>query len=193
MLETVARAAAEQQHVWPFRVQVDQEIAVRAVLVLADPRLGQWSAPEEREATVAKGDNLRERGFGRTAALRIGVDLNAMRVVRELDPAALEIGEAVEDVAAIKVCPAGHRSGQEAAVAGRRSEEEDFLARRLDSRADHLGEKLGEPRARSEHEAIGGHPLARRKVNLLQPLAAAAGRPDRAFQVRPAGIHEAID
>ena len=40
VLEAVARAAADQHDIVPARVQVDQEIAVRAVLILADPRLG---------------------------------------------------------------------------------------------------------------------------------------------------------
>ena len=124
------------------RVEIDQEVAVRAVLVLADAGFGERRALEQREAAVAVGDDLGERRLGRAAVLRVGIDRHAVRVVGELDAAALEIGKAVENVAAVEVGPAGHRAGQKAAIAGRRREEEHFLPRRQDLRADHVGEEL---------------------------------------------------
>ena len=110
MLEAVARSAADQQHVLQLRVEVDQEVAVRAVLILADFALRSAERPAEgREAAVAKSDDLGERGFasGGGPACR-DRPRTPCCVVRELDPAALEIGKAVENVAAVEVGPAGH-------------------------------------------------------------------------------------
>src|SRR5438105_4898883 len=122
MLEPVAGTAADEQDVLHTRVEVDQEIAVRAVLVLANARFGERSAFEQRETAVAVGDYLRERRLGRAAVLRVGIDRHPVRVVRELDAPALEIGKAVENVTPVEVGPAGHCAGEEAAIAGGRSE-----------------------------------------------------------------------
>src|SRR4249919_401996 len=136
MLEAMARTAAQEQHVGPIRVQVDQEIAVRAVLILADLGPDQRCIAEGREAAVAEFYDFGERSVCRATALRIGINFGAVLVVGELDAASLEIGEAVENVAAVEVGPSGHRARQEAAVAGRRREIEDLLPRGQDSRAD---------------------------------------------------------
>ncbi len=63
MLEAMAGAAAEQHDVAPMRVQVDQEIAVRAILILADPRLAERLAGEIGEAAVHEGAHVGQRIF----------------------------------------------------------------------------------------------------------------------------------
>ena len=159
----MTRAAADQQHVCELRVEIDQEIAVRTVLILADARLGQLRAPEQGEAAVAKGDDFGQRGFGRPPVLGVGIDDHAMLVMGEFDAAALEIGKAVENVAAVEVGPARHRPGQEAAVAGGRREEEDFLPRRQDLGPSRSGKNLGShgPSANTKRSARDA--LARRE------------------------------
>ena len=79
VLEAVARPAADQQHVRQPRVEVDQEIAVRAVLILADlARSVSWRAAQGRKAAVAEGDDFVERGRGRAAVLGVGIDRGAV-------------------------------------------------------------------------------------------------------------------
>ena len=101
-------------------MEVDQKVAVRTVLILADPRLGQRSTLQQREAAVAEGDDLRQRGLARPPVLGVGVDLDPVGVVGELDAAALEVGEAVEDV------PAGrlHDEGPAASAGAGRGRQE---------------------------------------------------------------------
>src|ERR1700752_1302305 len=61
VLEPAARSAAGQQHFRKLWMDVDQEVAVRAVLILADLCPNHLRALERGEAPVTKGDDLRER------------------------------------------------------------------------------------------------------------------------------------
>ena len=97
----------------------------------------------------------------RAPVLGVGIDLDAMLIVRELDAAALEIGKAVEHVAAVEIGPARHGARQEAAIAGGRREIEHLLAGRLDPWADDVGKQLGQPRSEREDETVGANALAR--------------------------------
>ena len=162
MLEAVARSAADEHDVRVRRVAVDEEIAVRAILILADAALGQRGIAQQREAAVAEGDDVGQCGIGRAARLGVGVDQGPMRIARELDPAALEVGKAVIQIAAVEVGPAGHRGAGETRVAGGRGEEEHLLPRGEDAVGEELGEELAEPRAEREHEAVGGEGVASR-------------------------------
>ena len=89
MLEAMARSAADQHDIGHGRMAVDQEIAVRAIFILADLGAGQRRALEQREAAVAEGDDIVERGLGRLARLGVGIDSDAMLVMGEFDPARL--------------------------------------------------------------------------------------------------------
>ncbi len=113
--------------------------------------------------------------------------------MRELDPASLELGGAVEDVAGVEVGPAGHGRGEEPAIAGGGREIEDFLAGRPDSRADYLREQLGQPRPGGEHEPIGADGLARCQPNLVEPVAGCARRFRETLHISPARADEAVD
>src|SRR5206468_4907674 len=122
VLEAVAGAPAEQQHVCPVGMQVDQEITVRAILVLADFGPCEGHPLQQRKSAVTVGDNLRKCGFSWFATLRVRVDFDPVGVMCELDATRLQIGEAVEDVASIEVGPARHCFRQKSPVTGRRSE-----------------------------------------------------------------------
>src|SRR5262245_26127271 len=154
MLEAMSRAAADEQHIFQSRVQIDQEVAVRAILVLADLRADHLRASKCRKAAVAELDDLRERGGGGTAILRVGIDLYAMLIVRNLGAAALEVGKAVKDVAAVEVCPARHCAWEEAAIPRRDRKVENLLPCREDLRADHVRKQLGQPRAERKYETV---------------------------------------
>src|SRR4029453_18437935 len=122
VLETMARASAHQKNGGPVRMEVDEEFAVRTVLILADLCADQRRIPEQRETAVAKRDNLCQGSLGRAATLRIGIDNLPMGVMGELDPASLQVREAVEDIAAVEIRPAGHGGRLEPRVAGGRGE-----------------------------------------------------------------------
>ncbi len=96
-----------------------------------------------------------------------------MLVVGELDAARFEVGEAVEDVAAVEIGPARHGAREEAAVAGRSGEIEDFLPRRRRSCGPITsGNSFGShgPAANTNRSAFTR--IAGGKLDLLQSLAA---------------------
>ena len=93
-------------------------------------------------------------------ALLARVDIDAVGVMRELDPARFEVGKAVINVPSVEIGPAGHSRGIEHRVAGGRREEEHLLPRRFDARADGLREQLGKPRAGGKNEAVGSNRLS---------------------------------
>ena len=111
MLEAVARAGADQEDVGPARVDVDQQVAVGAVLILADARLAERRAGEAGEAALHVGAHLGESGGRGAAVAAVGVDRRPVLVVGDLEAAALEVREAVVDVAGVEIGPAGQAAG----------------------------------------------------------------------------------
>src|SRR4051794_39139758 len=107
VLEAVAGAGADEQHVGPLGVEIDQEVAIGAVLILADPSLVERAAAQGREAPLHEGAHFGEGGGGGGAVALVRVDRRAVLVVGDLEAAALEVREAVEDVAGVEVGPAG--------------------------------------------------------------------------------------
>src|SRR6476469_4460682 len=144
-------------------MEIDQEIAVRAILVLANTRLGERGSAKRREAAIPERDHFGQRGFGRTPVLSIGIDYRAMHIVREFDAATFEIGETVEHVAVVEVGPTRHRAGRETRVASRRREEENLLAGGGDPLSNDVGEKLRKPLPGREDEAVRLNPAATAK------------------------------
>src|SRR3954465_637954 len=191
MLEAVPRTAAQQQDVRPLWVNVNQEVAVGAVFILADLGADQRRTAQVWKAPISEGDDLGECGVGRFPALRVRIDLDAMLVVRELETARLQVRKTVEDVPTVEVRPSGHRAGLEPAVAGRGSKIEDFLSRRQDPRPDLTREQLRQPGPASEDETVRADAFTGREADFLQSLA--QWRLDQTFYVGPAILHEAID
>ena len=187
VLEAVARAGADQQHVAPFGVKIDQQVAIRAVLILADPRFVERPAREGGKAPLHVAPHVGQPLGRRRALERVGIDAGAVGIVRNLEAAPLEIGEAVIDVAAVEIGPAGEAAHPEAVVSGRRREEEHFLAGREDAAAEQLGEDAGQPRTAGEDEAPAGDPLPAGGADLAQRTVAPARRRDRGLAVGAAG------
>ena len=192
MLEAMAGAAADQHHIGHFRMAIDQEVAVRAVFILADLRPGQRCALEERKATVAEGDDLIQRGASGFARLGVGIDLHPVLVMGELDPAAFEIGEAVIHVAFVEIGPAGHGFGEKAAIALGRREVEDFLPGGEDAVAKQVGKEFLQPGTKREYKGIGLQRRAAGEANGFQ-RPALVGDLDHARPVVAAGCDEALD
>src|SRR6476659_4157206 len=171
-------------------MEIDQEIAVRAILVLANTRLGERSSAKQREAAIPERDNFGQRGFARTPVLSVGIYDWTMDVMCEFDAAAFEIGEAVEHVAVVEIGPAGHGTRREALVAGRRREKEDLLPGGDDPLADHVGEKLREPRTAGEDEAVGSDAIAIAERDCGKRF---AGRRNRALHIGSTIAEELFD
>src|SRR5689334_6049475 len=95
-------SSAEEEHVRTARVDVDQEVPVRAVLILADLGASQLRAPEQGEAAIPIGHDLGQGRFRWPAALCVRIDLHAVLIMRKLEAARLEVGEPVEDVAPVE-------------------------------------------------------------------------------------------
>ena len=171
VLEAVARSAADQQHIgqrgWksirksPFELFSYWQTSAP---VSGAPR----SAGKRRSRKAMISSSAASVG---AAVLGVGIDLDAMRVVGELDPAPFEVGEAVEDVAAVEIGPAGHRGRQEAAVAGRRGEIEYLLAgRRGCAGRSRRGTAWAATGPSANTNAVGLDPFARSPVADLVEL-----------------------
>src|SRR5882672_1614293 len=94
---------------------VDQEIAVRRVLVLADARFDERSAGQRRKSPGHKSARRRKRFFSHAALGRIRVNRFAMTIERELEAAIFQIWHAIGFSAEIEPCR--HQRRSEADVA----------------------------------------------------------------------------
>ena len=74
MFEAVAGTAADQNDIRHRGMAVDQEIAIGAILILADLGADHGGALQQGKAAVAEGDDFVEGGPRRFARLGIGID-----------------------------------------------------------------------------------------------------------------------
>src|SRR3954469_23197504 len=141
-LEAVAGAAAEEPEVGGFRMTVEEKVAVRGVLVLADPGFHQRRPGKGREAAGHGGAGCGEERRRQRPLGEGGIEGVAPRVVRHLEATVLVAGNAVIDALPAEVDP--HRTGTvfEAQIARRGAEVENFLpSRKNPALADHLGKE----------------------------------------------------
>src|SRR3546814_9692271 len=87
MFEPVAAAAADDPAILPLRMSVDQEMAVVAILILANPPFGERTAGEVRETPCKIGADVGERLVGHAPLAAVGIIARAMGVERDLEPA----------------------------------------------------------------------------------------------------------
>src|SRR6476661_5060749 len=126
-LEAMAGAAAEEPDVRRARMAAEEEVAVRAVLVLADAGLGHRLA---REAGEAAGQDLprpRQGLRGDEPLAGGGIEGRPPGVVRHLEATVFVAGDAVEDPLAGEIEPDRAALLVEPGIAGRKAEEEDLL------------------------------------------------------------------
>src|ERR1700730_9745444 len=156
MLEAVAGAAADDPDVLELGMPVDQEVAVAAVLVLADLRGHERRVAERREAPSQVGAHRIERLAG-DAIARVGIEGRTVTVECDLEAARRDVRDAVHLLA--EVDPRRHRRRREPRVACRRAEVEHLLARREDPIAQKIWEQCWEPRTTREDERRAADPL----------------------------------
>src|SRR3984893_9405143 len=137
MLEAVAGAAADDPDVLELGMPVDQEVAVAAVLVLADLRRHERGVAERREAPGQVAAHRIERLAG-AAIARVGIEGWTVTVECDLEASRRDVRDAVHLLAEID--PRWHRGRREPRVACRRAEVEHFLARRDDPIAEQIRE-----------------------------------------------------
>jgi hypothetical protein len=147
MLEPVTGPSADQPNAIVAGRPVDQEVSVRAVLVLANPCVdqrgpGQGGKPLG-EVLARAGDPI----GAHLARLGVRLDHRTVRVECELEALPFQVRKAVDDLAVVEVGPNGQGARGEARVAGRRAEVVDLLARGDDAPAQNLGEQGRQPRA----------------------------------------------
>ena len=168
---------------------IDQQVAVRAVLILADPSLAERPIGEVGEASAHEGPDVGERRFGRRPIADFGIDRRPVRVMGDLEAARFEIGKAIIDVAAVEIRPARQMARLETRISRIRREKEHFLAGRKDPRRQQVREQPAEPRPAGEDEFIGDDPIAAAGGQRLEP-APGAGRRDRGLEIGSPGADE---
>src|SRR5206468_12066001 len=104
------------------------EVAVRGVLVLADPGFSERRVGERGKALGEEAVGFGETAGGDAAVSRIGLEVGTVTIEGKFDAAGFDIGNAVGAARIGEVDPGGEGVRGEAAIAGRRGEEPDFLA-----------------------------------------------------------------
>src|SRR5215210_2920357 len=146
-LEPVPRAAARDPDVRSFGVAVDQEVAVRAVLVLADAGFEQRRSGQPGEAERQVAPRPLQPLRARETLAGGGVERRPSRVVRDLEAAVVVPRNAVEVLLA-ELDP----DREAVQVTRRRAEEEDLLAGGEDP---DIREQGGEPGSAGEDVCVG--------------------------------------
>src|SRR5262245_4090151 len=159
---------------------IDQKIAVRGVLVLADARLDERRVFQMRKAAGEVLTHWRQP-LGRHLPLAgLRIECRTVTVERDLEPAGLQIRDAVDLTA--EVDPDGQQRRRESPVARRSAKKEYFLARRMNAVSEHVGKHFGEPRAARENEVVGIDRRAAARRDARQ-MALALGRCDSLRQI----------
>src|SRR4030095_12483075 len=107
---------------------IDQEVAIRAVFVLADARVDQRTVRDCRKASLHVLAYTSDRLRGRRATADVGIDRRAMLIVCDLEAACFEVRHPIEDVAVVEVRPPRQMRWLEPRVARGRRGEKHLLA-----------------------------------------------------------------
>src|SRR5215468_5470345 len=101
VLETVARSAPDEPDVLGFGMTVDQEVAVRSVLVLAHARFQQWRFGESGKTAREERPHARHALRDDETIAAVGIEGLAVAVGSDLEAAALQIRNAVDLLAEV--------------------------------------------------------------------------------------------
>src|SRR5215470_11128440 len=134
---------------------VDQEIAVRRVLILAHARFRERSITKGRETLGEKLAHLCESCIAHPAVFGIRVACGAVAVEGYLESPILDVWDSVRTERIAEIDPRRKSRRSEPRVAGRRSEVEYFLSGRKDPVPECVWEQLRQPGSASEHDYIG--------------------------------------
>jgi hypothetical protein len=196
MLESVAGTASDKPNILHSRMPVDDEVAVRSLLILAYPRFEQRRIFQGRKAKSDVFANALE-DLGIDHALAIGrIEGRSARIVGDFEPAAgisgSAAGNAVEKADVI-VRPDRQVGVAEAIISRRRTEEENFLLGGLDEIANRFRKEFSKPWPASKNVNIGLQTRTVRQVNVTQwSMLQAAGSNGKLF-VLAAGCDEGFD
>ena len=120
--------------------------------VLADAGIHERRRPEAREPQAQPVARLLDDRARHEAVVRIGIDGLAVPVDSDLEPGAVEIGNAIE--AGCEVDPHRQLRNREATIGGWDAEVEHFLPRRANALADGRWKEPRQPRAAREDEVV---------------------------------------
>src|SRR5215469_1797194 len=132
---------------------IDDEVAVRRLLVLADAGLEQRSVTQGRKAEARIFANVFQRLRADHALAMGGIEVWATRVVGNLESAAAAARDPIAKPSAM-IRPHWHVHVAEARIAGGRPEKEDILLGRPHQRTYGLREQFPQPRAAGENVGV---------------------------------------
>src|SRR5438105_8444398 len=133
---------------------VDQEVAVRGVLVLADAAFNHGCIYHGGKKMFNVPAVFLQPFRGGDAPARVGVKRRTVPVNRHLEASVLEVGHAVSLIVA-QVDPSRQRGRLEPRITGWHAEEEDLLPRRKYAAAEQARKHLGQPGTAGENKDSG--------------------------------------
>ena len=157
VLEAVAGAGADQPDAVMSRQAVDQEVAVGAVLILADPGVDQRGVGQAREARGQVAASAGDAVGADLTALGVRIDDGAVGVEAQFEALTLQIRHAIDEVAVVEVSPDRQRWWREAGVSRTDAEMIDLLAGRHDAARKQRGEQGRKPGTAGIDEAVSPH------------------------------------
>src|SRR5262249_42930774 len=149
---------ADKQHVVVLGMSIDEEVAVRSVLVLTHARLDQRRVLERGKAPRDVATDRAQSFRAHSATAPLGIERRAVIVERDLHAAVLNVRGAVHFVVVVK--PTRHMRRRKHLRTRRRAKEEHFLPRGKDAIAEHMWKEFRQPRPAGEDEYAGGDAIS---------------------------------
>src|ERR1700674_2243297 len=139
MLEAVPRAPAHDPHVLHCRMAVDDEVAVRSLLVLANASFHKRRVLQGREAKAKILANVSQSFLADYPLAVSGIENRTARVVGDLEPAPAAARNSVTKASPV-IGPHRQMRVGKTIIPGRRTKEKDILPGRLHEVTDGLRE-----------------------------------------------------
>ena len=95
MFKAMARASADNPHIFKLRMAVDQEIAVPCIFILADARLKHRRVLQLRYILPQIFSQLGYRRFPYYSHIAVGIEALSVAIKSNLESAALYIGQGI--------------------------------------------------------------------------------------------------
>src|SRR5215207_2049438 len=140
MLKSVPRSATDNPNILVHRMSINQKIAIRRVLILADARLHHRRIRQPWHSFSEILTHRLQSARANNSLAKIRIELLPVRVDRDLETATIKVRQRINEI--VEIDPRRHDPAIKTVVAGRDTKKDYLLSRHMDQLTEQVGKQL---------------------------------------------------
>src|SRR5689334_13252309 len=150
MLEPVPGSTTNDPNILNHRVPINQEIAIRSSLILANTRLHHRCSSQPRYSSREIFPHRSQPTNTNHSLSAVRVKLLTMRIDRDLEPSPIEIRQRINQI--VEIDPRRHHAAIEPVIPRRDTKKDNLLPRYMNQLTQQVGKDLRQPWTTGKHE-----------------------------------------